>query len=72
MPSKACRPSTSTSSPPGTGISGATPWGTVAFEGTLPARNIAPGDYDMIATEHGNPAHVLYTSPSSLSPRAPH
>jgi hypothetical protein len=48
----------------GAGAAGATPWGTLAFEGTLPARSIAPGDYDMIATEPGNPAHVLYTSPS--------
>jgi hypothetical protein len=47
----------------GSGVSG-TPWGTLAFEGALPARNIAPGDYDVIATEAGNPAHVLYTSPS--------
>jgi Domain of unknown function (DUF4397) len=52
----------------GTGVSGATPWGTLAFEGALPARSIATGDYDVIATEPGNPAHVLYTSPSfSLS-----
>ena len=47
---------------PGTAILGATPWGTVAFEGSLPARNIAAGDYVLTATEHGNPAHVLYTS----------
>ncbi len=47
----------------GTGAAGATPWGTLAFEGTLPVRNIAAGDYDVIATEQGNPAHVLYTSP---------
>jgi len=48
---------------PGTDISGAAPWGTVAFEGTLPSRNVAIGDYVVTATEHGNPAHVLYTSP---------
>jgi hypothetical protein len=47
----------------GAGVSGAAPWGTLAFEGTLPARNIAAGDYDVIATEQGNPTHVLYTSP---------
>jgi len=49
--------------PAGAGVSG-TPWGSLAFEGTLPYRTIAPGDYDVIATERGNPAHVLYTSPS--------
>lgn len=48
---------------PGTIILGATPWGTVAFEGTLPSRNLAAGDYVVTATEHANPAHVLYTSP---------
>jgi len=47
----------------GAGVSG-TPWGTLAFEGTLPYRTVVPGDYDVIATEQGNPAHVLYTSPS--------
>jgi len=47
----------------GAGVSG-TPWGSLAFEGTLPYRTIAPGDYDVIATESGNPAHVLYTSPT--------
>jgi hypothetical protein len=49
---------------PGTDILGAAPWGTVAFEGTLPARNVAAADYVLIATEHGNPANVLYTSPT--------
>jgi hypothetical protein len=54
--------------PPGTDILGAAPWGTVSFEGTLPSRNVAVGDYAVIATEHGNPAHVLYTSsPFTLS-----
>ena len=48
----------------GAGVAGATPWGTLAFEGALPARNIPAGDYDVIATEPGNPAHVLYTSSS--------
>lgn len=47
---------------PGTDILGAAPWGTVSFEGTLPSRNLAAGDYVLTATEHGNPAHVLYTS----------
>ena len=47
----------------GAGVAGATPWGTLAFEGTLPVRNVAAGDYQVVATEPGNPAHVLYTSP---------
>ena len=49
--------------PGGAGVSG-TPFGTLAFEGTVAARTIAPGNYDAIATESGNPAHVLFTSPT--------
>jgi hypothetical protein len=56
---------------PGTDILGATPWGTVAFEGTLAPRNIPAGDYVLTATERGNPAHVLYVStPFTLSAAA--
>ena len=47
---------------PDADVLGATPWGTVAFEGTLPSTNVAAGDYEVVATEHGNPAHRLYTS----------
>jgi hypothetical protein len=48
----------------GTGIAGATPWGTLAFESTLAPRTVAPGDYQIVAAEPGNPAHVVYTSPT--------
>jgi hypothetical protein len=48
---------------PGADITGLTPWGTIAFEHSLPARNVAAGDYEIVATEAGNPAHALYTSP---------
>lgn len=48
--------------PSGAGVAGATPWGSLAFEGALAARTIAAGDYNLIVTEQGNPAHVLYTS----------
>ncbi len=47
---------------PGTDILGAAPWGSVAFEGALPSRNVAAGDYVLTATEHANPANVLYMS----------
>jgi Domain of unknown function (DUF4397) len=47
---------------PGGDVSAATPWGTVAFEGTLASRNVPGGDYELVATEQGNPAHVLYRS----------
>jgi hypothetical protein len=49
---------------PGTDITGATPWGTLPFEGTLPQRTVPAADYEVVATEAGNPAHVLYTSAS--------
>lgn len=47
---------------PGADISAATPWGTVSFEGTLAPRKVPAGDYELVATEQGNPAHILYTS----------
>jgi hypothetical protein len=49
---------------PGADITGMTPWGTLSFEGTLPQRSVAAGDYEIVATEAGNQARVLYTSPS--------
>jgi hypothetical protein len=49
---------------PGADIAGTTPWATLSFEGTLPQRSIATGDYEIVATAAGDPAHVLYTSPS--------
>ena len=48
--------------PPGTTIAGATPWGSVSFRGTLAARNVPPGDYELTVTSAGNPAAVLLTS----------
>jgi hypothetical protein len=49
--------------PPTADIAGVAPWGSLAFEGTVPARSLAAGDYKFVATEKANPAHVLYTTP---------
>jgi hypothetical protein len=48
--------------PPGTDIAGAVPWGSMSLLGTLPARNVAPGDYQITLTAAGNRAAVLFTS----------
>jgi hypothetical protein len=47
---------------PGTAVAGVPAWGSLAFEGTLAPHGFAPGDYQFVATEQGNPAHVLYAS----------
>jgi hypothetical protein len=48
--------------PEGTDVTGTTPWATLAFEATLPPRHVAVGDYEVVATEVGNPTQVLYMS----------
>jgi hypothetical protein len=50
--------------PPGTTIAGATPWGSVSFRGSLAARSMTPGEYELTVTAAGNPAAVLLTSGS--------
>jgi hypothetical protein len=47
---------------PGTDIAGAVPWGSASFLGTLAARSVATGDYEVTLTEAGNRANVLLTS----------
>jgi hypothetical protein len=47
---------------PGTDITGAVPWGSVSFLGTLPARSVAAGDYELTLTAAGNRAAVLLKS----------
>ena len=47
---------------PGADILGAVPWGTVSFLGTLPARTIPPGDYEITVTAAGNRTNVLLRS----------
>ena len=54
---------------PGTDVTGAVPWGTVAFSETLPVKNVASGEYELTLTEAGNPANVLLTTTSfTLNP----
>jgi len=43
----------------GTGIAGATPWGTIGFKESLASREVPPGVYELTITEAGNPANVL-------------
>lgn len=49
---------------PGVGIAGATPRGSLAPQGQLAARTLPSGDYELVLTAAGNPAAVLYTSPT--------
>jgi hypothetical protein len=49
---------------PGTDIAGAVPWGNLSFLGTLPARNVATGDYEVTLTAAGDRSNVLYKSPT--------
>ena len=52
----------------GTDITGATPWGTIAFKESLASRAVADGVYELTVTEAGNPAHVLFvTEPFTLN-----
>jgi len=48
--------------PPGTDPSAATPLGAVAFGESLLTESLSPGEYNVILTENGNPANVLFTS----------
>jgi hypothetical protein len=48
--------------PPGSNILAATPWGSIGFRQSLPARSIAAGDYELTLTEAGNPANVVLAS----------
>jgi uncharacterized protein DUF4397 len=49
---------------PGTDISSATPWGTIGFKESLASREVPAGTYELVVTEAGNPAHVLFTTES--------
>ncbi|HJR70470.1 MAG TPA: DUF4397 domain-containing protein [Gammaproteobacteria bacterium] len=54
---------------PGVGIGGATPRGTLAAQGQLAARTVPSGDYELFFTAAGDPATVLFTSPTiTLTP----
>jgi len=47
---------------PGVGIGGATPRGSLSFQGQLAPRTIASGEYELWLTAAGNPANVLFAS----------
>jgi hypothetical protein len=47
---------------PGTDITGAVPWGSLSFLGTLTARSVAAGDYELTLTAAGDRAAVLLKS----------
>lgn len=49
---------------PGVGIAGATPRGSLAAPGQFAARTLPSGDYELRLTAAGNPAAVLFTSPT--------
>ncbi len=49
---------------PGADPAGATPLGNVAFESTLAPSDLTAGDYQLVLTESGNPANVLFRSPT--------
>jgi hypothetical protein len=49
---------------PGVGIGGATPRGSLASPGQFAARTLPSGDYELRLTAAGNPAAVLFTSPT--------
>jgi hypothetical protein len=53
---------------PGVGIAGATPRGTLAPGGQLPAQSLPAGDYEIWLTAAGNPADVLFTSATITLP----
>jgi hypothetical protein len=48
--------------PPGAGIAGAAPRGTLAERGRIEPRTLAAGEYELWLTAAGNPANVLFTS----------
>ncbi len=49
---------------PGADPAAATPLGNVAFKGTLSPTGLTAGDYQLVLTESGNPANVLFRSPT--------
>jgi hypothetical protein len=54
---------------PGVGIAGATPRGTLAAQGQFGPRTLPSGDYELRLTAAGDPATVLFTSPTiTLTP----
>jgi hypothetical protein len=48
--------------PPGIGIGGAAPRGTLTEGGQIAPTTLAPGEYELTLTVAGNPADVLFTS----------
>jgi hypothetical protein len=48
--------------PPGAGIAGAAPRGSLAERGQTAPRTLTPGDYEIWLTAAGNPTSVLFTS----------
>jgi hypothetical protein len=48
--------------PTGLGIAGATPRGTVSFQGQIAPKTFASGDYEITLTAAGNPSNVLFAS----------
>lgn len=48
--------------PTGSGIAGATPRGTVSFQGQIAPKTFASGEYEITLTAAGNPSSVLFAS----------
>jgi len=46
----------------GSGIAGATPWGTIGFRESIASKEVAAGVYELTVTEAGNAANVLFTT----------